>query len=203
MKEISELEEISRKTREKRAELAWSKSWWRTFERIGAGLAVIAMVGLAAYGLNTLLPIIWSKNSAWLNSRTAIALCCGAVISTGLVFYNLREKHRFIYASAEMGASLVTAYSALSQLNASHDLERFLLTLLGAIYIFVRACDNFKKWREVGTAQQKIMRKKIAELQSEYDTLGAKFDALMRADPRYKDAIAKMDAITAQHKGKG
>ncbi|OON67604.1 hypothetical protein [Hymenobacter sp. CRA2] len=78
----------------------------------------------------------------------------GTLMITGFLFYVLREKARFIYASIELGAAAATAYIALNRLATNGDLYVALIAILGALYVCVRAFDNYNKWAEVDTKKR-------------------------------------------------
>lgn len=95
-----------------------------------------------------------------------------ALMITGFLFYVLREKARFIYASIELGAAAATAYIALNRLATNNDLYAALIAILGALYVCVRAFDNYKKWAELDTKKrfdtaerevEKILKQNIAD----------------------------------------
>jgi hypothetical protein len=78
------------------------------------------------------------------NTFFDIAFSC-IVLVIGFGFYQLRERKKLIYATIELGAASGTAFVNFPQLIEKPF--QAVLAIMGAIYITVRAFDNFYKWK--------------------------------------------------------
>lgn len=103
---------------------------------------------ISAWGTNFIfiqITILWGQVPLLFESVWSRMMCSVCVVTIGIGFYILRERKRFLYASLELGVGIATAYNAASKLYSNHETNAALLTLLGSIYITVRACDNYNK----------------------------------------------------------
>lgn len=108
----------------------------------------IALPISLAFGFDFLINktlLAWDTFPLLFDSLWNRLLCSMTVVIVGLAFYVLRERRLFVYASVEIAAAAATAYNASAKLYVNHDNNAALITLLGSVYISVRAFDNFNK----------------------------------------------------------
>ena len=78
----------------------------------------------------------------------AITATVVVVTTMGAIFFAIREKALFFYAGLEFGAAIGLTIEACYRIGPSQNKGALIVALLGAIYIVVRALDNFTKaWK--------------------------------------------------------
>lgn len=92
--------------------------------------------------------LFWIRTPLFFETQFSRVTCSIGVVLLGYAFFFLRESNRFMYSYLELGVAGGAGYSAARKLYHDHDTGSAMLTLLGSVYIAVRAFDNFSKWRE-------------------------------------------------------
>ncbi|MFY2558391.1 hypothetical protein ACN469_12235 [Corallococcus terminator] len=97
-----------------------------------------------------------SKAVAFITSGSTVARVIGVIgiFSIGSAFYWLRVNWRRLYAATEISIAILTAWVTLKDHVIMVDTSKQ-LTLAGAIYLIVRALDNFMQGQEAATTKQK------------------------------------------------
>lgn len=85
----------------------------------------------------------------------------GICLLLGWIFFKLRERRRDMYAYMELSAAASTSWAAWVRTDADLSNLGTLVTLLGSVYIAVRAFDNFSKFYE--EQDKKVVAKALRE----------------------------------------
>ena len=117
------------------------------FRWFGYGFWIFGILGFPIYHTIDFLATGWLNLPIILSTAKGKIGCSVAVVISGLVLYLIRKKHRFFYASLELSVAAVTAFYASEQLPENEDRFKWLLSIVGALYLSVRAFENFSKWK--------------------------------------------------------
>lgn len=91
---------------------------------------------------------LWANYPHFFESSLGVSATVVVVSAIGAIFFTVREKALFIYAWMELGTAIGLTIEACYRIGPSQNKGALIVALLGAIYIVVRALDNFTKaWK--------------------------------------------------------
>jgi hypothetical protein len=146
--------------------------------------------------------LFWVRTPLFFETQLSRVICSIGVVSLGYAFFFLRESNRFIYSCLELGVAGGAGYSAARKLYHDHDTGSAILTLLGSVYIAVRAFDNFSKWREARAKKiiennyaQQLLTDVTKPPSPPYEKLASQYNRSRFFKPGYKGRVIPISNI--------